>query len=386
MGENSFSADMGQVQKALAMKQRLLVFHRIVAPYRIDFFNCLSDRFNTRICLYQTNLLNQTFDYSQISKQFTFSPIYLLKRYAFTGNRLKKGIWHEMRDFKPDIILVSECGQDSLLAIIYKLFFNHKCKIISMIDDSYDMVANNRHFSKAHKYAEKLIIPMLDNIVNVEPRVTNFFRHKYNKGIYFPIIQDDERRCKAYEESLHICPLLKQQYALIGKKVILFVGRLVELKNLQRLIPIFTSINNPDWVLILIGDGDYKFELQKISSNAENIIFVGRQEGKELNAWYNISDILVLPSTQEAFGAVTNEALLAGSKVLISKLAGSQCLVEEGRNGYTIDPYDTEDIKAKMILLMNSVKSKEDDTILRPNLMPESFDDCFNRMLTHWNV
>lgn len=253
-----------------------------------------------------------------------------------------------------------------------------------MIDDSYDMIVNNRHFSKAHKYAEKLLIPMLDNIVNVEPRVAQYFQKKYNKGIYFPIIQEDQKRRKAYEESLPICPQLKQQYALIGKKIILFVGRLVELKNLQCIIPIFKRINNPDWMLILIGDGDYKSELQKLSDNSENIIFVGRQEGVELNTWYNLSDILVLPSTQEAFGAVTNEALLAGNKVLISKLAGSQCLVEEAKNGYTIDPYDAVDIEAKMILLMNSVKSEEDYTILRSNLMPESFDECFNRMITHW--
>lgn len=56
---------------------RLLVFHRTIAPYRIDFFNDLSEAFDARVCLQYKNLLNQKFDYDKIIEQFRFNPIYL---------------------------------------------------------------------------------------------------------------------------------------------------------------------------------------------------------------------------------------------------------------------------------------------------------------------
>lgn len=34
------------------MKKKLLVFHSVIAPYRIDLFNSLSKRFDTKICLF----------------------------------------------------------------------------------------------------------------------------------------------------------------------------------------------------------------------------------------------------------------------------------------------------------------------------------------------
>ena len=368
------------------MKQKLLIFHRIIAPYRIDFFNYLYDKFDTRICLYQTNLLNQKFDYELISKQFLFSPKYLLDRYLISGNRFKKHVWKEMKDFNPNIILVSECGQDSVQAILYKHFCNKECKIISMIDDSYDMIANNHYFSRMHKYAERIIVPLLDNIVNVEPRVAELFQKKYNKGIFFPIIQEDNKLRAIFHNSIPISTQLIQKYSLQGKKVLLYVGRLVELKNLQRIIPVFKKINHPDWIFVLVGDGEYRSKLERIAGNSNNIVFVGRFEGDKLYAWYNISDILILASTQEAFGAVTNEALLAGNKVLVSRLAGSQCLVNEGINGYTIDPYDPADIESKMIILMKDVQHRDKNSTLRVNQMPKSFDDYFFQMLTKWGV
>lgn len=56
------------------MKQKMLIIHPIIAPYRIDFFNSLSETYDCTICLTWENLHDQTFDYSQIEKLFRFVP------------------------------------------------------------------------------------------------------------------------------------------------------------------------------------------------------------------------------------------------------------------------------------------------------------------------
>lgn len=67
-------------------------------------------------------------------------------------------------------------------------------------------------------------------------------------------------------------------------------------------------------------------------------------EGEELFAWYDVADVHILASCQEAFGAVTNEALIAGCFSVVSKKAGSQCLIKDGVNGFNVDPDSIEDI------------------------------------------
>lgn len=68
------------------------------------------------------------------------------------------------------------------------------------------------------------------------------------------------------------------------------------------------------------------------------------KEGDDLYVWYKAADTLVLPSYREPFGAVVNEALLAGCKCVVSKNAGASCLINEGINGYTFDPTSIDDL------------------------------------------
>ena len=67
-----------------------------------------------------------------------------------------------------------------------------------------------------------------------------------------------------------------------------------------------------------------------------DIYYVGRKEGIELKAWYLAGQILVLPSSYEPFGAVVNEALLAGEFAMVSENAGATCLIND-ENGLILD-------------------------------------------------
>ena len=113
-----------------------------------------------------------------------------------------------------------------------------------------------------------------------------------------------------------------------------------------------------------------------------DVLFTGRLEGESLNVWYDLANTLVLASYREAFGAVTNEALLAGCYVLVSNRAGSACLVEEGVNGYTFSPTNEGELAEKM-LKVSSMPITYDADGLKKNQMRLSYQVCMSRLVGH---
>ena len=160
----------------------------------------------------------------------------------------------------------------------------------------------------------------------------------------------------------------------------LFVGRLVKLKNLDSAIQAFVKANVKDSVFIIVGDGVERSHLESIASDNKNILFVGRYEGDDLYAWYNVGQVFTLPSIQEPFGAVTNEALVAGCKALVSRYAGSNCLVKEGINGKIIDPYDIESFAKEIRSILQDIEPLNLPLTVKPNLMQSSFGEHIDRL------
>lgn len=357
------------------MKKKLLVFHPFIAPYRIDFFNALHEAFDMKLYTYQKNLSDNKFEYDSILKQLNFKPEYL------TSSFYQIEIFKLIKDFNPNIILVPECGIISVLSIIYKMIGRNQYKVISMIDDSYDMAVNGNHFSKKHEIAEKILIPMFDNIITVEPDVANHFYKKYSKGIYFPIIRDENIMNDIYKRSLKISEQYVDMYDLEGTKILLYVGRLIKLKNIQQAISAFKKIKDNNIRFIIVGSGLDEKSLKTLAQDDKRIIFTGRLERDPLYAWYNIANIFILPSYQEPFGAVTNEALLGGCTALVSRKAGSQCLIKNNVNGNLFDPYNEEEIYTLLVKTFQKEECITKPLYLKENKMTIRFNDCMNNVI-----
>lgn len=367
------------------MKPHLLIFHRTIAPYRIDFFNSLSKAFETRVCLQYKNLLSQQFDYEKILAQLEFSPIYLRRLFRLKSRIISMGYFSQLNDFKPDVVLVSEFGLDCIVTLIHKWIYRKNYKVVSVCDDSYNMVAENNDFSKIHRLLRQWIVPKLDELILVEPKVTAWYHEKYGKGVWFPIIKNEIIVREKYKNLLSISSDTVKKYRIENKIVFLFVGRLVALKNVDTIINAFSQLNNDRTALVVVGDGPERNHLEKLASSKEScIIFTGRLEGDVLYQWYNIANCFILASYQEPFGAVTNEALLAGCKCLISNKAGSQCLIEEGVNGYTIDSMNTDGLISKMRQIIEECLPV-DFKALRPSQMPFTYHQSIRKFIDHLN-
>lgn len=366
------------------MKKKLLVFHPIVAPYRIDLLNSLAKLYNAQVCLFWRNLKDQTFDYGKIEEQFDFKPSYIVKE-EIGFLRWLKAIWGKLNSSRPDIVLGAEFGISTIIIILHKIITRSHYKIVIINDDSYDMLVNDKQFTKRHARAVKAMMPLVDNVINVEPRVAAYNQQKYKKGIFFPIICDDVIAKKRLERVLPISQNYVSKYRLEGKKVLLFVGRLVALKNVEFALRAFIKAKLDNTVFVIVGSGPEEEKLHKIAAGNPAVIFTGRLEGDKLYAWYNVGQVFTLPSYQEPFGAVTNEALVAGCKVLISKEAGSNCLVKDGENGYIIDPHDEKSFIEKLKLAFYNIKPLEMPLVVKEYMMISSFDEHIKSLYARMN-
>jgi glycosyltransferase involved in cell wall biosynthesis len=108
------------------------------------------------------------------------------------------------------------------------------------------------------------------------------------------------------------------------EEVVGFVGRLVPLKRIGDLLRALGSLPEPRPIGLVVGDGPESEALQDLArSLGVRCVFAGFRNQAELPKLYHAMDVLALPSAQETWGLVVNEALAAGCSAVVSEAAGS---------------------------------------------------------------
>lgn len=149
---------------------------------------------------------------------------------------------------------------------------------------------------------------------------------------------------------------LRAKHAL-PERYFLASCRFIEKKNLARLLDAFAAYraatDDAPWDLVLVGDGDLRPMLEqqvKTLGIAGAVHFQGFKQYDDLPVFYGLAGGFVHVSTVEQWGLVVNEAMAAGLPVVVSRNCGcASDLVEEGANGWTVDPFDTTAITARLV-------------------------------------
>ncbi|MDA7924079.1 glycosyltransferase [Mariniblastus sp.] len=135
-------------------------------------------------------------------------------------------------------------------------------------------------------------------------------------------------------------PVLSRR-SLKGVNRLVFVGQLIERKNIERIVRIVSN-DFPDVQLLVVGTGELESGLREIAGC--NIEFFGQLESRaELDSVLSSCNYLILPSYFDGWGAVVNEAVNQGLGLLLSREVYSSRSLCRG-NGYCFDPNSDLDI------------------------------------------
>ncbi len=133
------------------------------------------------------------------------------------------------------------------------------------------------------------------------------------------------------------CGLVELQNDKVKKKFI-FVGRLVEQKNVKLLMDAYLKyrymIDSP-WDLQIIGDGPLKSLLDDIGAG---VTWHGAKEPDDVTSLMKEASCFLLPSKFEPWGVVVHEAACMALPIIASQnVCSTSELVRDGYNGRVVD-------------------------------------------------
>ncbi len=131
-----------------------------------------------------------------------------------------------------------------------------------------------------------------------------------------------------------------------GPPILLFVGRLVTRKGVDRLLQALATVTDRDWRLEIVGFGPERERLEALARELglkERVAFLGRVSDDELGGAYRRATCFVLPATlderedTEGLGVVLLEAMSYGVPVLATRRGGITDVVIDGRTGVLVE-------------------------------------------------
>ena len=337
---------------------KILCFHPALAPYRVDFFNLLSENVQLKMVFLQDNLQTQKFDQAKLLSFLRVPYEFLTRGISICGRYVRTGLLRVIRMERPDVILAFEASPVTIELLILKKLGFVKAHIWTSMDDSPDQVRGRTGFRRivrnfVLRNVARVIVPSEAAVLAYSEAFAPAPRDRYS---VVPIIHDTavmrKNAARIYEAGIvwraANCP---DEW----ERVMVFVGRFAEVKNLPWLIERLPEL--PDTVgLVLVGDGplrdDLKNKVDRMGFDAR-VLFAGRKEGDDLYAIMSVSDLLALVSKSEPFGAVVAEGLQWGTPCLVSDNCGAAALIEDGRNGAVFKFGDVKGFKAAFERLPN---------------------------------
>ncbi len=174
---------------------------------------------------------------------------------------------------------------------------------------------------------------------------------------------------------------------LKDRPTILFVGRLQARKRLDLLFKACAAQNIPPR-LIVVGDGPEK-ELAQVQAaqHFPSTEFVGAKHGEELQNYYDLADLFVLPGTG---GLAIQQAMANGLPVVVAQGDGTQDDLVRPENGWLLKPNDLASLTTTIATafadsaLLRKM-GKESFRITKDEINLDKMVDVFINMLNHIN-
>lgn len=186
--------------------------------------------------------------------------------------------------------------------------------------------------------------------------------------LYFAPHCVDASRFVLNEPTRAAAAALRSDLGLVGKKIVLFAGKLLPAKQPGALLDAFLQLAPADAALVFVGDGPEKETLQARAATRSDVCvrFLPFANQSEMPARYALADVFALPSRglYETWGLAVNEAMHLGVPCLVSDRVGCQRdLVTDGETGWVFRATDSAALVATLDRALQAVRG--DTTALR---------------------
>lgn len=177
-----------------------------------------------------------------------------------------------------------------------------------------------------------------------EERVQNYpFSSLYEHDILPAPIEQDEKHA------------LRRELEIPEKHMVLAIGQFIHRKGFDVLMHAAKHVSSDTGIYIVGGVATEEYLRLREELGLTNVHFLGFQKKDRLASFYKAADLFVLPTREDIWGLVINEAMAYGLPVITTDrcVAGLE-LIEGGVNGYVVPVEDEDALAEKISAVLNA--------------------------------
>ena len=160
---------------------------------------------------------------------------------------------------------------------------------------------------------------------------------------------------------------IRARYRLGDRPVVGFVGRQTPNKGIHVILEAIRQVWawNPEVRLVLAGpkpepSSPVESLLETFSpTERDRIVRIHDFEEREKASIYDAFDLLVLPSIGESFGLAYLEAWACNKPVIGARIGPTECVIDEGVDGFLVDPDDADALACRIKELLSDPAKRE---------------------------
>lgn len=336
-------------------KTKVALLINMISPARVSLYSALADAFDLLI-LHGGSERNRTswrgferdLPKARVKRAWGWQIAYTRKHasQAFDERYLhiNPGYAWELVRFAPDIVITSEMGVRTVLALFYGAFFARPVWVWW----GGTVHTERNKAGRIKRMLRGLLARLVRHWISYGQSSTQYL-------VSLGIPQERILELQNTADERYFQTPSRPQFRLHPKPVLLYVGQFIARKGIDQFLRAAAALQKQGrmFSLLLIGNGPDRqaSELLAHELNLRNVYFHPAQMPQSMPGVYRSADVLVFPTLEDPWGLVASEAMLAGIPVLCSKYAG--CAGELLPDECIFDPEDPAEFQRKLCLAVN---------------------------------
>lgn len=321
---------------------KVLFITNCPSPYRVKFFNELSKHCQLTVAFEMEIAKNRNVEW-KTKEQNAFRAVFLKNHLKKEEGAFCYEVKRYIKEFRNDIIIV---GGYSTPTGMFSIIYMRSHGIPFILNSDGGMIKSDSFIKRAVKM---FFISAASYWLSTGENCTKYLVHygADKERIYrYPFTSIREKEIGGVTKERQ--QILRERLGIIEQNMILFVGSFIYRKGLDILLEACRNFENTAVVLVG-GDDISEFVSEKDTEYKCHIYIEGFKSEKEVKKYYQAADVFVLPTREDIWGLVVNEAMAAGLPVITTDQCGAGLeMVRNGENGYLI-PADNADELTKRL-------------------------------------
>ncbi len=293
---------------------KVLYLTNIPSPYRVDFFQELG-RYCDLTVLYELDRAkDRNENWKSGEKRKTYKEIVLKAIIKLTSSAWCPQVKKYLKDRSYDIIVVG--GYSTPTGMYAIQYLRHK-RIPYILNSDGGLVREGEAFIK--KKIKSFFISGAKAYLSTGKECDKYLIY-YGAGkqkiYHYPFTSLHEKEILHKPESMAEKQIIKKNLGMTEKKTILSVGSFIWRKGFDVLLSAAGKMNQTYGIYIVGGKATEEYEQLIKENHLVNIHFISFLTKDQLRSYYQASDVFVLPTREDIWGLVINEAMAAGLPVI----------------------------------------------------------------------